>query len=175
MIIDKSAKICLNYIHMIKKLFFIISFLGILLMACNFDEPILDIKIGNLKQQIDLWDKQNIDNYQLDIRLFDYTGPPIEVSLVIQNGYLVNPDPLWSPDIYPSTIPDFFSFIEQNVERIKIESNTTSNTNYRFHVFYDEELHYPVLIIDTASKTKPKNADGNSSSLRWEISIYPMN
>jgi hypothetical protein len=137
------------------------------------DPTILDTQIGDFDWFKEQWDNQNMLDYQLNIKLFD-DGYVWEVSLMIQNGCLVNPDPLWPRDAFPSTVPEFFSFIEWSVQKNEEYSKTGVWHRLRFHVSYNEVYYYPQHIIDSGSKKKPKNAIGNSSYMKWDISVVPL-
>jgi hypothetical protein len=140
--------------------------LQVLLGACT-DVFKLDIQIGDFAHYRELWDKQNMLDYQLNIERFDYSGPVHETNLIIQNGYLVNPDPLW-PDVYPSTVPELFSLIEEILQRDMERSKNGFNGTLRLHASYNEDYYYPEQIYSSFIKTS------YSSSSIWTISLEPM-
>jgi hypothetical protein len=157
-----------------KKLYFFLSIALFLVLFNTCTEPtILDIQIGDFDRFKEQWDNQNILDYQLNIELFD-NGNLIEVSLTIQNGCLVNPDPIWPKDVFPSTVPEFFSFIEWSVQKNEEYSKTGDFSTLRFHVFYNEFYYYPQHIIDSCYRSKPSNVTGNYSVMRWDISVVPL-
>jgi hypothetical protein len=157
-----------------KSCFFLsIALFLVFLNTCMDDPTKLDIQIGDFDWFKEQWDNQNMLDYQLNIELFD-NGYFYEVSLTIQNGCLVNPDPIWPKDVFPSTVPEFFSFIEWSVQKNEEQSKTGDYAFIRFHVSYDEVYYYPQHITDSGARSKPKNSPGNSSTMRWDISVVPL-
>jgi hypothetical protein len=157
-----------------KSCFFLsIALFLLFLNTCMDDPTILDIQIGDFDWFKEQWDNQNMLDYQLNIELFD-NGYFYEVSLMIQNGCLVNPDPIWPKDVFPSTVPEFFSYIERIVQEDEELSKTGVYFRLGLHVYYNEVYYYPRQIFDSLSKKKPPNVTGNSVNMRWDISVVPL-
>jgi hypothetical protein len=97
--------------------------------------------IGNYEKQWEAWDKLNIHDYQLSVSCYLYNNDILQKGAIItvKNGIPESSDPPeWLAGGEMSTMPEFFSFIKEEEERIRGTDDSKFLT-----VYYDSSYHYP--------------------------------
>ena len=129
------------------------------------EEGVLEIHIGDYDSQLVAWNSQNILNYFIyvtyEVGRYSSSNPGVIIFTDVINGVPTSSYPLFGK----GTIPEIFSFIKEEEERI---TNVYNGENRSFlHVEYDEEYHYPTQI-----NTGIDHLFGSYS--RWEITVTPL-
>jgi hypothetical protein len=131
------------------------------------EEGDLEIDIGDYENQLDEWNSQNILDYKLEVTgyhgRYNYSTVHITETYNVKNGIPDRPSSFFGKNVM--TIPDIYSFIKEEEERIRNVYNGI-NRSY-FNVQYDTEYHYPVQISS--------GVDHRFGSYeRWEIILTPL-
>ena len=116
-----------------------------------------------------VWNMQNILDYELILNYSDNnTANSNKAVISVRNGTPVSSDPpAWIPNGEMSTIPEFFSFIKEEEERL-IDVRTTEQGS--FIAVYDPINHYPRLI----STFPPIETTASIDRYCWEITMVPL-
>jgi hypothetical protein len=131
----------------------------------------LEIDAGDYENQLEAWNSQNMLDYQLKVKYFwgDYTynSPDYNVVFTVKNGIseTSTSNSLLSFVKIKGTIPDIYSFIKEEEERIRDAYNGI-NRSY-LNVQYDTEYHYPIRINSGIDHLFGRYE-------RWEITLTPL-
>jgi len=113
------------------------------------EEGELDIDIGDYEHHLEVWNSRSMPDYQISIKLeyktHTFTNTNSIFIFSIKNG-IPDKDPFSSLSsiLKEATVPEIFSFIGEEEERIRNKYNGI-NRPY-LHIQYDTEYHYPMLI-----------------------------
>ncbi len=139
-----------------------------------YDEDFLDIDIGDFYNQRDAWYKQNMLDYTLETDIFDATGLSEAAVITVKNGVLESCEPMsWFTIGRPSTIPEFYSFIEKKMRDMKDAHGTGKYSGQSLLVKYNREYHYPKEIVSSVNYPTSKSTDGAYATVEWTITITP--
>ena len=131
------------------------------------EEGILDIDIVDYNYHLAMWNNQHMQDYKLQVigyyGDFSYESLHIIETFNVSNGIPDNNNP-FSLFKNTKTIPEIFSFIKEEEERITNAYNG-ENRSY-LHVEYDEMYHYPTQISSGSDHLFGKYA-------RFEITLTP--
>jgi len=137
--------------------FFIIFGLCILIGNCDIFGP--HIQIGDYEDQLEAWNNMNMLDYQLSLSHYGINSLTRRAVITVRNGIPESSDPPeWLTSGEKSTIPEFFSFI--NDEKNKIKSGYLS-------AYYDTEYHYPIDIHKSP-------LIGDDFEYVWFIKLTPL-
>jgi hypothetical protein len=120
-------------------------------------EPKIDI--GDYEYHLEEWNRQNMLDYQIELQYRRYLDIQIkaqkEAVITVKNGIPESSDPPeWLTSGEMSTVPEIYSFIKEEAERLK-------NTLARKVLFveYNTVYHYPKVIrersMGIAGETDP--------------------
>ena len=149
-----------------------ISILFIILL-CIFQNSCphlgIDIDIGDYDYHLEMWNNQNMLDYQLEVYFRDNISKQAIIS--IKNGIPESSDPSsWIVSNEKSTVPDFFFFIKDEEEKINNESRASLFTAAGYFIVrYDNKYHYP-MEISFASRTTHSD---QSADWIWRINLIP--
>jgi hypothetical protein len=120
------------------------EFTSMTIILMPLEEGDLEIDTGDYENQFDAWNSQNMLDYKLSVTYYDgdYTYESLRHTGVfnVKNG-ISEPKSVVK---FKGTVPEIYSFIKEEEERIRKEYNGI-NRCY-FNVQYDTEYHYPVQI-----------------------------
>jgi hypothetical protein len=118
-----------------------------------FEEGKLEIDIGDYENQLAMWNNQNMLDYKIKVIRWEgdysYENPGLSIPFSVKNGNVENGISEYDTSLsgifkYKNTIPEIYSFIKKEEERIRNEYNGTYHSYLR--VQYDTEYHYPKQI-----------------------------
>jgi hypothetical protein len=142
-----------------------------LMGTCNLVGT-LDIDIGDYENQLNAWNRQDMIDYQLYVRIFDFTGEPTRVVITVKDGIPESSDP---PSYLErgrlSTIPEYFSFIKKKEKEI-IDRHKKTTDSHTLNLRYNTEFHYPEYIY--SGVTHQSSSKGNWSATEWSIIVMPL-
>jgi hypothetical protein len=144
-----------------------------LLMGSCPTEYFLDIDIGDYKGQLVAWNSQNMFDYQLKVRCFENTEGG-DYFTVVKDGITKSRTPEQFTGWKMSTIPEFYSFIKEEEERVRDRHKKHGIDGHRFKVSYNPEYHYPDYIESSFTKTLFAGWVGMGGGASWTISLMPL-
>jgi hypothetical protein len=141
--------------------YFVVFGLCLLMGSCPFGP---NIDIGYYDELLDAWNKQNLLDYKLDMGFSKYSSREGKAAtIIVRNGIPETSAPLeWLESGEMSTVPEIYSFIKEEAERIK-KANASSTGLY---VSYNTVYHYPNQI------SKHSGGDG-PYDWNWNIKLRP--
>jgi hypothetical protein len=120
-----------------------------------------------VENEQEIWNRQNMHDYKLSLYYY-HNGLPEQAIIMVKNGIPESSNPPeWLTSKKKSTIPEFFSFIKEEEERL--DNIETARKGY-FKVIYDPVYHYPKYITTTTFKGSVLD----EKNYRWEISLTPL-
>jgi hypothetical protein len=116
--------------------------------------------IGDYENQLDMWNRLNLLDYDLTLGFFNTISSKGKAAVIIvRNGVPESSDPPeWLASGEMSTVPEIYSFIKKEAERIK-----NAFTSERLYACYDTYHHYPNKIY--------KHSNGGTGEHDWEWNI----
>jgi hypothetical protein len=137
-----------------------------LISLMPLEEGELEIDTGDNEAQLAAWNSQNMFDYRIEAAYsygkYDYKSPYMIEILNVKNG-------ISDKSLYyfrnKKTIPEIYSFIKEEEERIRDAYNGI-NRSY-LNVEYDTAYHYPVKIISGVDHLF-------GSYWCWEITLTPL-
>jgi len=143
--------------------YFVVFTLCLFLVNCPQEGHIFDIDIGDYETHLEAWNSQNMPDYQIKA---DYYSDMWKTAyIIVRNGIPESSDPsYWLEEDRMSTIPDFFSFIKKEEERIKKTYNGKDHSYLT--VKYNNVYHYPNEI------RSQENYYNNGH--HWIITLMPL-
>jgi hypothetical protein len=162
---------------------FLVIGLCVLMGSCpvEINYQYMNINIGDYDNQLAAWNDQNMLDYQL-LLVYKSFGDSIRAFITVKNGIPENSNPLeWLASGEKATVPEFFSFIMEQKERIREEEKLEEEEKFKkkkpffeeagfFHVFYDSVYYYPSSI----SYAKNTTSSERSSDWSWSINMIPL-
>ena len=143
---------------------------GLCLLVGSCPEPGITINIGDYEYHLEMWNNQNILDYQLSVT-FRFSNEREQAVVFVKNGIPESSDPpTWLANGKKSTVSDFFSFIKEEERRLMGNGRGIWDQAGFFIVNYDIKYHYPI-IIKFASRT---TGSDQSADWHWTITLTPI-
>jgi hypothetical protein len=132
------------------------------------------IGIGDYEYHLECWNNMNKLDYTLSLDYVNTTTHSHHLSkrafITVKNGIPESSDPPeWLTGGEKSTVPEFFSYIKEEEEKLRENGKGRSVGNGFFKVSYDVWMHYPRR-ISYAYRTTASNA---TPEWWWEITLTP--
>ena len=152
--------------------YIVIILLCLFLGNCDLWKGELDIDIGDYEAQLAVWNSQNMLDYQIAIEFRGYAHGFTVSTINVKNGKPESSDPpSWLEEGKLSTIPEFYSYIKSEEQRI-IDIHKKTTANHTLKVRYNTEYHYPENIHIEVSHQS--SYPGNWSVITWHITLTPL-
>jgi hypothetical protein len=141
--------------------YFVVFVLCLLMGSCPVGP---NIDIGYYEELLDAWNNQNMLDYKLDMVFSRYSSQKGKAAtIIVRNGIPESSDPSeWLASGEMSTVPEIYSFIKEEAERIK-KANASSTGLY---VSYNTVYHYPNHIVKYSGGEGP-------GEWEWNLKLTP--
>ncbi|MCL2139169.1 MAG: DUF6174 domain-containing protein [Treponema sp.] len=135
------------------------------------DEAVLEIDIGDYENQLAAWNSRNMLDYQLFIHFSSLRTGHKNEEINVKDGI---PETLSSLPYYwaVSTVPEIYSFITEEVKKMKTDIKSGEYDWLSLTVKYDTECHYPKEIKKDGS-FKVEQGIGKSVRFSYNITVIP--
>jgi hypothetical protein len=138
----------------------------------NPNSDLFDIDIGDYEGQLEAWNDMNVLDYRLFLTYLSngYDRNLKQALITVKNGIPESSEPSgWLPGGNISTVPELFSFIKEEEERLRDGRFLLDSPGY-FYVYYDFQYHYPDLIEYAHSA----NSSNRTPDWTWYILMMPL-
>jgi hypothetical protein len=142
--------------------------------SCPDSDLGVKINISDYEYHLECWNNMNRLDYTLSLDYVNATTRSRHLSkravITVKNGIPESSDPPeWLTNGEMSTVPEFFSFIKEEEEKLWENGEGRSARNGYFKVSYDVWRHYPHT-ISYAYRTTDSD---KSYQWRWTITLTP--
>jgi len=149
------------------KCFLVISFC-ILMGSCLEDyDP--HFYLNDYEDQLAAWNEQNMLDYRISLTHYfrNSDDSPMNAVIIVKNGIPeTSKPPEWITSGEKSTIPEFFSFIMEEKDKIQRGGYLSA--------YFDPEYHYPKQITARVGEDFRKNTRSTGPDWSWDIYLRPL-